>query len=765
MNLLIRISEKRRRTRLAAFATAACLAIALAGGCARTPEAKKARFLASGKKHLEKKDYQRALLDFKNAARVAPKDPDIFYQLGVAYLGAGDVRSALGCFNKALQLNPKHVPSQVKMAELLASTFDREVLAKAEEQAEAVLTADPENVDALTALALAQWKLGKVQDAEQHLRDAFTKRPNDLNASIGLAKMRLAQKDFKGAEEVLTKAASDSPTAENLSALGEFYALAGKRPEAEVQFRRALEIDKNNPTALIDLAAVQVGANRMQEADETYKRLAALPDKRYRPAHALFLYQNGKTAAATAEFEKLYKQDSEDRGARSRLVAVYLAGGKKAQAEAVLAKALKKNSKDVDALLQRAKIYITSREYDKAENDLHEVASFKSDSAEAHYLLATTHRERGNIMSEKQELGDALRLDPHFLRARLALAKVHLASNAPKAALDLLEEAPGRQKQTPPVTILRNWALVGVGRAAEVRTIVDRMLATQRIPEVLLQDATLRMLNRDFVKARAAAEEMLKTNPEDIRAIDVVIRSYQAQKNLPAALARIRELAVQRPKSAQLQMVLAQLLLLSGNRAQARATFQAAKAADPQRLSADLALARMDFEENNLEASRAQLKQILSRQKNATASLLLASVEQKAGHIEPSMEQYRNVLAVEPNNVLALNNLAFLLSNYGNNPDEALGFAERAKELAPDDASVENTIGWVLYRKGLYTMAIRHLSAADTKQPSALRKYHLGMAYVKAGEPARGRELLRTAIKLDPNLPDAQAVREMLAMK
>ena len=52
------------------------------------------------------------------------------------------------------------------------------------------------------------------------------------------------------------------------------------------------------------------------------------PGAQYKPVHALFLYREGKRDAALAEFEQLAKSDPNDRSARSRLFAAYIALGK-----------------------------------------------------------------------------------------------------------------------------------------------------------------------------------------------------------------------------------------------------------------------------------------------------------------------------------------------------------------------------------------------------------------------------------------------------
>jgi tetratricopeptide (TPR) repeat protein len=112
---------------------------------------------------------------------------------------------------------------------------------------------------------------------------------------------------------------------------------------------------------------------------------------------------------------------------------------------------------------------------------------------------------------------------------------------------------------------------------------------------------------------------------------------------------------------------------------------------------------------------------------------------------------------------MALNGLAYLLADQANQPDEALKFAQQAKELAPYDPYVDDTLGWVYYCKGLYPVAVKHLEAAVAREPSARRKYHLAMSYFKSGDRPRGTALLNQALKMDSTLPEAATAQRMLA--
>jgi uncharacterized protein HemY len=84
--------------------------------------------------------------------------------------------------------------------------------------------------------------------------------------------------------------------------------------------------------------------------------------------------------------------------------------------------------------------------------------------------------------------------------------------------------------------------------------------------------------------------------------------------------------------------------------------------------------------------------------------------------------------------------------------------AQQAAEIAPDDPAVQDTLGWVYYRKGIYLTAVQHLKAAVGKQPTALHQFHLAMCYLKAGEQDLGKRTLEAALKLDPNLAKTKNV-------
>ncbi len=736
--------------------SACLLAVSLLAGCSSSPEVRERKYLQRGKAHLAKKDFNRAVLEFRNATKAMPRDAEAYYQLGLAYLGSAGPASAVGAFRKALELNPRHAGARLKLAEFMAASRNGDLIKQAVELIHSVLASSPDNTEAIDAMAIAEWRLGKREDAEARLNEVLRKFPADLQSAVTLARFKLSRGDLAGATEPLLRAARSAPqSAPAAMALAQLYVMSKQPEQAEREAERALRLDPNYAAALLLVASIQMGAKRYHEADQTFRRIAALPGKRYRSAHAMFLYATGKRDAAIAELEKLVKEDSGDRATRSRLVRAYFDNGQLQRADQILVAALKKNPRDAEALFQRSELNLKSGKVALAAEDMKEVIRLTPDSAQAHSVLAAVYQAQHLPHSEQQELNEALRLDPGLLPVRLRLARSFLQQNAGQSALHALDRAPPAQKSAVAWFEERGWALLMLRNTDELRRGLDRVLRVNRSPELLLQDAILRMQEHDYARARADCDEVLAQTPDEIRAARILVESYVAQKQPEKAGEKLVALASAHGQSAPLQEVLGEWYVKTGKLPEARKAFESAKRADFKFVPADLSLADLDRRENHIDAARQRLKMIIAADsQNVSALRLLGDLEYGAGNLETSVAQYRAVLAVDSSNMMALNNLAYALA--AEHPDEALRFAQEAAQIAPESAAVADTLGWVYYRKGAYNTAVDYLKEAVSKEPTPRREFHLAMCYIKNGEQARGGNLLQTALQADPALPKTE---------
>jgi cytochrome c-type biogenesis protein CcmH/NrfG len=220
------------------------LVFGMLAGCNRSPQAKEAKFLGRGEALLEKKDYDRALLEFRNASQAMPKDAEPYYQMGLAYLASARLGNGIASLRKATELNPKHEKAQLKLAELMTTSADKEVLQQAAGRLEAVLSASPDNSEANDALAIAEWKVGKTEEAVARLEETIRKFPTRVQTSMELAQLKLKQNDLAGAEQVLKQAVASEPQSSTAElALGQLYMLANQPANAEAELRKSIRLD------------------------------------------------------------------------------------------------------------------------------------------------------------------------------------------------------------------------------------------------------------------------------------------------------------------------------------------------------------------------------------------------------------------------------------------------------------------------------------------------------------------------------------------
>ena len=131
------------------------------------------------------------------------------------------------------------------------------------------------------------------------LQKALSKFPNDLKSAGALAAIQFGQHNFAEAEETLKKAVAQAPqSAQAALALANLYLLENKKLEAEPELRRAIQLDPSNAPALLSLGALQLQTGRAANADETHRKVSAIPGANLAHIHAAFLFQQGKKSGS-----------------------------------------------------------------------------------------------------------------------------------------------------------------------------------------------------------------------------------------------------------------------------------------------------------------------------------------------------------------------------------------------------------------------------------------------------------------------------------
>ncbi len=128
-----------------------------------------------------------------------------------------------------------------------------------------------------------------------------------------------------------------------------------------------------------------------------------------------------------------------------------------------------------------------------------------------------------------------------------------------------------------------------------------------------------------------------------------------------------------------------------------------------------------------------------------------ALMADKLNRLDVAEDDLKNILAREPNNAQALNALGYTLADRTDRYAEALEYIERAHRLRPDDAAIKDSLGWIQYRLGNTSEAIKHLREAFELMKDPEIAAHLGEVLWVMGEQESAKALWDEALKATPD--------------
>ncbi|MGH8191871.1 MAG: tetratricopeptide repeat protein [Rhodanobacteraceae bacterium] len=124
--------------------------------------------------------------------------------------------------------------------------------------------------------------------------------------------------------------------------------------------------------------------------------------------------------------------------------------------------------------------------------------------------------------------------------------------------------------------------------------------------------------------------------------------------------------------------------------------------------------------------------------------------EANAGNTDAALKDFRKVLALNPDNVEAMNALGFTLADADRDLPEATTLLRKALAAKPDAAAIMDSWGWLQYRLGNLGQAETYLKRAWTAQQDPDIGVHLGEVLWKLGQHRHAREVFARVRKLDP---------------
>jgi tetratricopeptide (TPR) repeat protein len=374
----------------------------------------------------------------------------------------------------------------------------------------------------------------------------------------------------------------------------------------------------------------------------------------------------------------------------------------------------------------------------------------------------------GKIVLAVAALNSAAQLDNNLLGARLALAELDINRGKSSKALADLDKTIARKPKALEPYLLHALALAQSGEDAraekEILPLVDEFPETAARAMTYRALAWSKLRQKQFNEAHNYAKLALKNDATSPESLYILGLSLMEQKKNDAALAEVGQFVKDNPKWAPGYEVLGQLEIQTGHLPQAEENLQKAVELDSKLTTAQLRLGELQVTEGKLDQATETLTKLTQTQpKLPDPYVFLGQICELKKDWSGAEANYNKALELAPNNLIAKNNLAWVYAEHGGNIDRALKLAQEAKEAQPDSPSISDTLAWIFVKKQSYDTAIRLLKdCVDKKPESALYRYHLGVAYYKAGQKSQAEQSLQAALRIQPNFSDAGDAKHLL---
>ncbi|HVE08128.1 MAG TPA: tetratricopeptide repeat protein [Paraburkholderia sp.] len=477
--------------------------------------------------------------------------------------------------------------------------------------------------------------------------------------------------------------------------------------------QRATEIALAAQSPTDALAAAQLwqqyapGSERAAQLDASLLVLSGKPDE-----------------AAPLLSSELAKIKPENRGSGILALQLLLSRGpNRVGGLHVLQDLLKNDMNRPEAQLAIARQQILADDLPGARKSLEQALSLKPDYLPAALTLSQMGPEerKEGIASIEQYVQQ----NPKSHDARLALAQMYLAS-------DRLDDA---QKQF---------------------EIMHKDNANDLTPLMAL--ALIKIQQKNLPEAKAFltlyTQQAEKTQGADPGQAYIYLAQLSLeQKDEAAATGYLDKIQPNSQQYIPAQITRAQLLQKQGKPDDARKLLASIRVADPR----DQALiertdAAILFDAKRFPEAEARLQQATADFPDDTdLTYDYAMAAEKNGNYDVMETQLRKLMRAQPDNAQAYNALGYSLADRNQRLQEADKLVEKASSLAPNDAFIMDSVGWVKYRLGDTSDAIKILRKAYDLQPNAEIGAHLGEVLWKSGDQDQARAAWRDARKLEPD--------------
>lgn len=763
--------------------------------CNRDPNYLKQQYLSSGNKYFDKTKYKEASIMYRKAIEQDRKWGPGYYRLALTFLKQGTPASAVPAFRRAVELLPKgstdYNDATLKLAEILV------VASQAIEKNEAILKEVEGYRDDLLKRNADSWEGHKLAgdmdmiaagkmiqqrnsiEAKKELgnaiveyRKALSKKTVDPTIALALARTLMLDGEVAESESILKGLIQKDK--KNLAAYAELYRIYGsqrKFPEAEAILKAAIAADPKNADLRLSLAQFYFGTNRR---DDLVKLIAEMKrdTKTFPKAYVFagdFYLRVGQLDDAVKQYEEGVKSDPSNKiDYLKHEVEVYVRAGKADLAFQKNEEILKADSKDPEARGLKATFMLDKGDVDAAAAELQSVVTAKPTNFVARFNLGRAHFAKGEYEQARQEFDKAIELQSDYLPARLAATQVALVREDYELALKSADAILKMFPNSPQGQVMKAAALQRVKKFAEARQLLQGVLDKQpKQTETLLEMGVLDLNEKKFAEASEMFKHAWDTNNSNVRGLLGYAEATLQLGDRDKAVEIVQTEAKKNPSRVDLQRELGNIQMRAGKLDDAVVTYNAlfATIKDPKQQSdLNTRIGETYARKGDLQKSIDSLEKARTLDPaNAALPTNIAMLYEMENKVPDARKYYDLAVKADPNNPIALNNLAYLITETNGDLDLALTYAQRAKQKLPNFSEISDTLGWIYLKKNLTDNAMDTFKNLTAQVPTnSTYHFHYAMALAQKGQREQSAKECLAALAQKPKKVEEDKIRELM---
>ena len=769
------------------------LAVLLGGGLflfSSCSSQSKEKHLARGEEYLQKRKFQEAVMEFRSAADIDKSSAEAHWGLARSFEKLGQFYETIEELRSVAELAPENLEAKTKLGSyyLAAQPPNTDEASKILED---IFARDPNFIEAHILKADLLSAQGKSEREILDVLDrAVSLNPNRAETYLSLSRYFMKIKRQAEAEKSIQKAISVNPNnAAGYLEYGRFLAYENRDAEAETQFNKAAAVEPKNLEARETAAEFYLARKQFDKAETAYKQLAEVqensPESRLELAN--FYSQVGRENDALSVLNEIVAGFPEYARARYRLGEIYLERKEYEKVSEQADELLNLNNNDADALMLRARVNLQKNDADEAVKDLEEVLKKQPSQKDALFYMTQARLSLGQIDQARAFIGDLDKYHPGFLKTGLLKIQASFSENEPENALrqsnELLETVkhafPNAETDAQDLEELRVRALTARGLAfLELGKLSESRADLQEVARLspsssaaAINLAKVAAAERNLAEASNLYEKVLAADGKNFDALSGLVTILTGQNQFDRAAAKIDN-AINAGNGqpdilAALHYLKANVFMARKNTASAEAELKTALELDENYLPAYSAFASLLATRNQVDRAVEQYNNVIAKKPSASVYTLLGMLEDGRGNTMQAENHYRKALEITPNTPIASNNLAWLITSGGGNLDEALKLAQTAVDRNSNTAGFYDTLGWIYYKKGLYSPAVEQLKRAialdetesnrNGQRPAAAYRLRLATALASAGDKSSARREVEISLSNGQNLSEQEA--------